>query len=425
MGNRLSRKKPQPDTLQATTERILMAEHPELADSPLLHTVRDGTIQDLHDLLQTGTHDVNERHPHDGVTPLLLAVQQRRVAHVDALLSAGADMEAVYESTGQTALLYSLDWSRMEIAHLLLARGAAVNVVDKLGMTFFTLCARAGGVSLLESLRELHSSEELQHLIEIEAEDASGHTALIYAAKQGQHAALRWLLRHAHADANHAHQGTQQTPLMYAVKSGDVESVKSLLEFGADVSVANAHGATALMFAARSGNAGVARVLLEAGADVRRGTSRGRTALWFAAGQLVDRDCCIMMQLLVEHGAEVDAACDMGRTPLMKLVLAETAHQFRLRPAQVLVALGASPWVRDKYGCSAIDHARANRHARMIREWLDAFAVKSALREMLIGTRVGGRDGADTSLTRLARHSIYDRNVMGIVWEFLLPEVHL
>jgi ankyrin repeat protein len=80
---------------------------------------------------------------------------------------------------------------------------------------------------------------------------------------------------------------------------GDVDTVRRLLERGADVHIRDRHGETALMKAARHGNYPVANLLIEHGADIHAKDATGSTALSYAKsfGQKE------MVELLKRHGA--------------------------------------------------------------------------------------------------------------------------
>jgi hypothetical protein len=70
---------------------------------------------------------------------------------------------------------------------------------------------------------------------------------------------------------------------MFAVTNMHTDSVKALLEHGADVNTRNNDGCTALILAASSGEIEIVRALLSKGADVSaRLTQTGKTALMLA-----------------------------------------------------------------------------------------------------------------------------------------------
>ena len=92
------------------------------------------------------------------------------------------------------------------------------------------------------------------------------------------------------------------TPLMQAVLYGDAESVRLLLDKGADPNVRNEAGATALMWAAN--DLEKTRLLLDRGADVNARSEDSRTALLIAAGQFGSRE---VVKLLLDRGADTKA----------------------------------------------------------------------------------------------------------------------
>jgi ankyrin repeat protein len=126
------------------------------------------------------------------------------------------------------------------------------------------------------------------------------------------------------------------TPLMYAALHGDTESVRLLLESGADPNMRNDAGATALMWA--TDNAEKTRLLLERGAEVNAKSENGRTPLLIAARRFGSAP---VVKLLLEHGADpsgksADIFGDI--TPLTEAARVGDAEVMRM-----LIARGAKP----------------------------------------------------------------------------------
>ena len=97
--------------------------------------------------------------------------------------------------------------------------------------------------------------------------------------------------------------GCATTPLMQAVKKGDINSVKPLLEQGADVNE-TFYGETALMVASYYGPIEIVKMLLNRGADVNIVRGDGWSALSYAAsGRQTDT-----VKLLLNRGADIDEA---------------------------------------------------------------------------------------------------------------------
>ena len=97
------------------------------------------------------------------------------------------------------------------------------------------------------------------------------------------------------------------SPLMYAAALGSLETVKVLVEAGADVNAPNDFGATPLMWCA--GDAAKVRYLLSKGAGVNARSKLGRTPLMIAA--MYD-GALEAARLMIEKGADVKAADEGG-----------------------------------------------------------------------------------------------------------------
>jgi len=120
--------------------------------------------------------------------------------------------------------------------------------------------------------------------------------------------------------ANPNEKRCQKTPLMVAAHCANVETVKLLLEKGAEMEIRDSQGSTALMMAAGGwGYNGqdkqekcleVVQTLLEKGADPKVYGKRGQTAMRYALGVRNRR----VMELLREHGA-MDSWYDSVSSP--------------------------------------------------------------------------------------------------------------
>ena len=107
-------------------------------------------------------------------------------------------------------------------------------------------------------------TEILELLIEfgarVAARDASGRTALIYCASGPHPETVRALLDHG-ADPNSRDGGEHWTPLMFAAAEGQIEVVRTLLSHEADFMATDDDGETAFDFARNNGHAEVVRLL--------------------------------------------------------------------------------------------------------------------------------------------------------------------
>ena len=85
-------------------------------------------------------------------TPEYVAIKNRLVAVVEALLAAGADVEA-RDGSGRTALHHAAEWGEVVVAELLLAAGADHEALDEHGRTPLYY-ARSDGYAPVATLLE-------------------------------------------------------------------------------------------------------------------------------------------------------------------------------------------------------------------------------------------------------------------------------
>lgn len=112
-----------------------------------------------------------------------------------------------------------------------------------------------------------------------------------------------------------------------AALEGSEELALLLLDRGADPNLRDKSGETPLMAAARGNATGVARRLLTRGAAVDLANKDGETSLFIAALQGASVD---FVRLLLEAGADPNRADDGGRTPVHEAAVAGQAQAVEL-----------------------------------------------------------------------------------------------
>src|SRR5947209_8227672 len=111
-----------------------------------------------------------------------------------------------------------------------------------------------------------------------------------------------------------AAQSVRDEDLIRAAERDDVESVKQLIQAGANVNVTNRYGVSPLSLACLNGSAAVVEQLLKAGADANT-TQRGAETVLMTAARTGVTD---VLTLLLAHGADVNAReRTRGQTALM------------------------------------------------------------------------------------------------------------
>ena len=260
-----------------------------------------------------------------GFTPLLIAAREDRPALARILLDAGADVNAEAPD-GLTPLLVATLRGHTALAVSLLERGADPNA-GRAGYTALHWAAGSWHTELTGSLRGI-------------ATERDDEWRSLNGLRTGRLALVEALLAHGAApDARLAAHPPQfgfasqrfrvslvgATPFLLAAMDGNLAAMRALAAAGADLRLATEQGTTPLMAASGLGRVPAetrvterqsleaVRFLLRHGADLNAANGDGRTALHGAAHVRSDA----LVQLLVDHGAEVRSGDRRGITPLM------------------------------------------------------------------------------------------------------------
>jgi len=150
--------------------------------------------------------------------------------------------------------------------------------------------------------------------------------------------------------------GRGATPLMHAAAFGNLETLKLLLDVGADVNAHSDSDATALLWAARDPEK--ARLLIERGADVNAVSKQGQTPLISAASR---PDGSAIVALLIAKGANIDFQ-DGRRNSTALNVAAEAGD---IESVRLLISKGASPDIANRTGMTPLGSATMGRRVEI------------------------------------------------------------
>ena len=135
---------------------------------------------------------------------------------------------------------------------------------------------------------------------------------LHFAAFYGDTQVVQLLLKYG-ANIEASLKGDQSTALILAVGQGHISVVQTLLLYKANVNACDGQGLTALMYAVGQGFIEIAEMLVTSGANLEiKGSTQLLTALHFA---IITKNLKLV-QLLLAHGADVNAQEIHGRTSL-------------------------------------------------------------------------------------------------------------
>lgn len=167
-------------------------------------------------------------HTADGGYSLLSEVlRSKKFAIARVLITRGAQVNnaALAQLSHDTPLHHAIDSQQMDIAEMLLNRGADISAVDSYGETSIFKAISDGNLEFLELL--YHRG------VDFNATGPYGLRPLHSAAEMGDENAVRFLLIYG-ADIN-ASSTNNKTALYFAAKFSRLEVVKRLLQFQPDV----------------------------------------------------------------------------------------------------------------------------------------------------------------------------------------------
>ena len=255
-------------------------------------------------------------------TPLMYAARENALAAGEALVAAGANLDAA-DPDGATALVIAIINAHYEFAELLLRAGADPNIVD--------LEAGMGPLYAAIDMHRLAVGHGRGNPVPVGLLDAVDVVALLLEQGADPNAALKKPILQRQHTFGDGTLGAGATPLMRAAKSGDIEVVRMLLAAGADAKQTLPNGTTALMLAAglgwRNGSplapsydqgsdaeaVETLELLLSLGLDLQAANEAGDTALHGAVG---GRGSEAIVRLLLERGADPSVANARKQTPL-------------------------------------------------------------------------------------------------------------
>jgi ankyrin repeat protein len=269
---------------------------------------------------------------------LALAVVLRDLDTVRVLLAHGAD-PVLRDEHGDTvlhrALEHSGDETVREIIVALAETGNALNIADNLGRTPLHLAITAGDLSLVDRFIALGAD------ISLKTRNGEGPVLLALRAREGR---IAELLVASGAEAD----------LLSSCAAGDCGAVARALRTEPSlVSTTLADGTSPLHLAAAFGDVALSQLLMDHGANVDAVDSNGETPLLAARENTV-------AGVLISAGADVNVANNDGETPLF--------HACDAERAEMLLEAGANIDHRDSLDATAVHFAAGyHRHDDVVK----------------------------------------------------------
>ena len=392
------------------------------SDAPLADAAMANDVKSVRSLLAEEGFDANAAHG-DGMTALHWAAFQDNVEIAELLIAADANVKARVRIGGMTPLSMASKNGSAEMIETLVEAGADVHALTLNGTTHLMTAALSGSVAAVRTLLDHGAFVNVR-------ESTNGQTALMFAAwedrpevitvlaERGAHLGLASLLvpmtgppvdtvgnvivqpvagggtpvGQAPAPAPSRRRGRPRAPgtnsmmggmtaLLLAARDGNLESVRALVEAGADVDQVNVgEGSSPMVIAIANGHYTVAQFLLDQGADPKLANLDGLTPLYatvnmryapvsWAPNPRTDQetvDSLDLIQALLDYGADPDAKIERklwfsptshdrgwidptGATPFWRAAQSSDVEAMR-----ILVEGGADPSLASKGGATPL-----------------------------------------------------------------------
>ena len=397
-------------------------------------------------LLNAGA-DANEKLPL-GRTPLMEAARTGNVAAMKVLLDHGAEVNAKENLRGTTPLMWAADEGHAAAIQLLIQRGADIKATSALvergrGPALGKSNDPRKAVAAQGAALAAGSALDLADVAALRGDSngeggGRGRGAAATPAAGGRGGPGRGaaaavddfgFVDEAAVSAGVIRRGAAApkdggglTPLVYAVRSDDLDSVKALLAAGADVNQTTAYGWSPLLVATQNRFYKLGQYLIEHGADVNLANKGAWTPLYLATDnrniesgdypvRKGDMDHLDFIKLLIDKGANVNARMKDStetRTVFTNQWLDENGATAFLRASQsgdvvlmkLLLAHGADPKIDTTFHVSALQVAAGIGWVEGITyEWSPESTLEAV--KMLIDLGIDVNEQADTGRTAL------------------------
>ncbi|XP_026033914.1 ankyrin-3 isoform X12 [Astatotilapia calliptera] len=280
--------------------------------------------------------------------------------------------------SGFTPLHIAAHYGNINVATLLLNRGAAVDFKARNDITPLHVASKRGNSNMVRLL--------LERGAKIDARTKDGLTPLHCGARSGHEQVVEMLLNRGAPILSKTKNGL--SPLHMATQGDHLNCVQLLLHHDAPVDDVTNDYLTALHVAAHCGHYKVAKVIVDKKANPNAKALNGFTPLHIAC----KKNRLKVMELLLKHGASIQAVTESGLTPIH--VAAFMGHE---NIVHQLINHGASPNTSNVRGETALHMAARAGQSNVVRYLIQNGArvdakAKDDQTPLHISSRLGKQD---------------------------------
>ena len=406
-------------------------------ETPLLIAAREGHLEFVAGLLHAGA-DVDQQ-DNRGWGALMVALREKHSDVVNLLLNHNVDVN-LGPKDGPNTIMMAVKQEDEDLVRHLIERGADVHHVDRDGMCALRIAVLRGNQPIARRLLNAGADVSAPFANKekpLEMAERQGHAELAkYLKKREKRLAacmdilevvargdlerIKEIVKQVPASVNVHSKKSRWTPLLIAVRAGEMQIAATLLAHDADVHARSMEGKSAIAYAIDEGNLAMVKLLLEGGARIDQIDAEGADIQTYAAEKkqsevadfavsfvaqqaagyalfkavkdddppraltlLKENPDCVdartrherwtplqqaarsdnvgMVKLLVEFNAQPNLSNSRGMTPLMY-----SARNGNLDLVRMLLAHGADARLKSREGSSACELALERGHARVV-----------------------------------------------------------
>lgn len=246
------------------------------------------------------------------------AVEENNLAEIKIELKKGVNIDA-FDEEGDTPLYLACESGFLEIANFLFENGADINICNSKNYRAIDIASIEGNFEIIEWLIEVGAKiipeEERYNPLEL---------AVIYG---NEPEIVRLLIKNGMDPTPREKRGKYYSCLHWANQENHFESLKAMVEMGADINFRNENGSTTLEQAAGQGNLKIVEFLIGVGADINCDeTGNGNSSplhMACAYGHLE------VVKMLLKNGANPNLKSKDGKLP--RDYASENGHENILR----------------------------------------------------------------------------------------------
>eukprot|EP01080_Neovahlkampfia_damariscottae_P000843 gene843-9092_t len=235
-----------------------------------IYSISKGEVHIARELLEQKIISIDTRDPSSGIHLLHLACNSESFKFIKFLLENGSKkyINAV-DNDGWTPLFFASIIGNPLIIKLLIDNGADINRIDLAKRTPLHMMAKSGKSDAILFLLS-------QKGLNVNPQTTFGYTPLFLGVKSSE--VVKALLTSNDIDIDLPdHKG--HTPLQFAIQKNEIDSIKYLVNAGANLNSKDSNGFTPLHFAISTKKEDIALLLIKLGADIKAKDNDGQTPL--------------------------------------------------------------------------------------------------------------------------------------------------